>query len=101
MAPISPLFAVKGLARVMDRQRTHGAGLSESEARLVALRQFGPVSVAKEQCRDMRRVNFVADLVKDFAYAFRLLKKCPESRRARTWRFWHGSGALSGSLSGR
>src|SRR5260370_38665336 len=53
------------------------AGMSESEARLLARRQFGPVSFAEEQCRDMRRVSFVADLAKDLAYAFRLLTKSP------------------------
>src|SRR5712692_2457291 len=53
------------------------AGMSEPEARLAARREFGPVSNTQEQCRDMRRVNFVADLVKDLAYAFRLSTKSP------------------------
>jgi hypothetical protein len=33
------------------------AGMSKSEARLAALRQFGSVSVAKEQCRERRTPN--------------------------------------------
>jgi predicted permease len=53
------------------------AGMSESEARLASLRQFGSVSVVEEECRDVRRVNFVADLVRDLSYAFRLMTKSP------------------------
>jgi hypothetical protein len=53
------------------------AGMTESEARLAARQEFGSLEVTKEQCRDMRRVNFVEDLVKDLAYAFRLLTKSP------------------------
>ena len=53
------------------------AGMSEAEARQAARREFGGVDVAKEQCRDTRRVNFIDDLVKDLVYAFRLLRKSP------------------------
>jgi predicted permease len=53
------------------------AGLPENEAGRRARREFGPVELIKEQCRDMRRVNVLDDLVKDLAYAFRLLSKSP------------------------
>jgi len=53
------------------------AGMTESEARLAARREFGSLEVTKEQCRDMRRVNFIEDFVRDLAYAFRLLTKSP------------------------
>ena len=53
------------------------AGMSETEARLTALREFGSIEATKEHCRDMRRVNVVEDLCKDLAYAFRLLMKSP------------------------
>src|ERR1039457_89895 len=52
-------------------------GMSESEARLAARREFGPMDVTKELCRDMRRVHFLEDLMKDLVYAFRVLKRSP------------------------
>ena len=54
-----------------------GAGLSESEARHAATRAFGPVESIKEVCRDMRRVHFVEDLLKDVGYALRVLRRSP------------------------
>src|SRR5579872_1611950 len=53
------------------------AGMSESDARIIARRQFGPVDFTKEQCRDMRRVSLLEDLARDLVYAFRLLMKSP------------------------
>ncbi len=53
------------------------AGMSESESLLAARRDFGPVSVTQEQCRDMRRTNFVEELMRDVTFAFRALKKSP------------------------
>lgn len=52
-------------------------GMSDSEARLLARREFGSVDVTKEECRDTRRVNLLDDLAKDLTYAFRLLRKSP------------------------
>jgi putative ABC transport system permease protein len=53
------------------------AGMSEREARLAARSEFGSVEWTKEQCRDMRRVSLVGDLLQDLAYAVRLLRKSP------------------------
>src|ERR1700687_1531989 len=53
------------------------SGMSESEARLAARREFGPLDITKEHCRDMRRINLLEDLAKDLVYSFRLLKKSP------------------------
>ena len=53
------------------------AGMSESEARLAARREFGSLEVTKEQCREMRRVNLIEDLIRDLTYAFRVLRKSP------------------------
>jgi hypothetical protein len=53
------------------------AGMTESEARLAAEREFGSLEVTKEECRDVRRIKFIEDLVRDLAYAFRLLTKSP------------------------
>jgi predicted permease len=52
-------------------------GLSEIDARTTARRDFGSVESMKEQCRDMRRVTILEDVLKDLAYAFRILKKSP------------------------
>ena len=53
------------------------AGLSERDAAMAARREFGSVEYTKERCRDMRRVSFADDLLKDLVYAVRLLKKSP------------------------
>lgn len=53
------------------------AGMSEFEAREAARREFGPVEVVKEECRDMRGVNLIRDLFKDLAYTRRTLMKSP------------------------
>src|SRR5262249_9854925 len=52
-------------------------GMSLPAAPLAARRAFGPAGLTKEQCRDMRRVNLIDDLIKDIFYTFRLLKKSP------------------------
>src|SRR5437867_9497311 len=53
------------------------AGMTERDAALSARREFGSVEWTKEQCRDMRRVSLVDDLLKDLAYAVRLLLRSP------------------------
>src|SRR5919199_3709244 len=53
------------------------SGMSESDARRAARRDFGSLEGIKEQCRDMRRVTLVQDLFKDLAYAGRLFTKSP------------------------
>ncbi len=53
------------------------AGMTEREALIAARREFGPIALAKEQCRDTRRINFIEDLTRDLAFAFRALRKSP------------------------
>src|SRR5579885_2917620 len=53
------------------------AGMSESEARAAAHREFGPVELTKEKCRDVRRVNLLEDLARDLVYSFRVLRRSP------------------------
>jgi predicted permease len=53
------------------------SGVSESEARHAAARDFGSLVLAKEQCRDKRRTGFLDDFIKDAAFAFRVLAKSP------------------------
>src|SRR2546421_4835859 len=53
------------------------SGMPPEEARRAAQRMIGGVPQYKEECRDMRRVNFVEDLVQDIRYTIRSLAKSP------------------------
>ncbi|MDE3181588.1 MAG: ABC transporter permease, partial [Acidobacteriota bacterium] len=52
-------------------------GMTPEEARYAALRELGGVEQIKEKCRDMRRVNFVQDLIQDIGYGLRQLRRNP------------------------
>ena len=52
-------------------------GMSQDEARSAALRDFGGVERAKEQCRDARGVRMIEELWHDVRYGFRRLCKIP------------------------
>jgi predicted permease len=49
------------------------SGMSESEARVMARRRFGPVEKTKEECRDTRRVNMIDNFTRDVRYALRMI----------------------------
>ncbi|HEX8149758.1 MAG TPA: ABC transporter permease [Pyrinomonadaceae bacterium] len=53
------------------------AGMSPEEARLAALRSFGGVTRAKEECRDARGVRLFEDLWQDVRYGLRTFRKRP------------------------
>jgi predicted permease len=53
------------------------SGLTEAEARQAARRDFGSVEQAKEQCRDMRQVNTVENMLQDARYGLRGLIRNP------------------------
>jgi predicted permease len=53
------------------------AGVAPDEARRSALRTIGGIAQFEEECRDMRRVNFVDDLLRDLRYAARSLLRNP------------------------
>jgi len=63
----------------LDRQIEEliARGLSPKEARYAALRAMGGMEQRKEECRDMRRVSFIEDLVQDLAYGARTLRGRP------------------------
>ena len=50
-------------------------GMSPREARDAALREFGGYQQKKEECRDMRGLNFMENLLRDIAFAIRQLRK--------------------------
>src|SRR5258706_9362324 len=52
-------------------------GLPPEEAHYVAVRAMGGIEQRKEECRDLRRVNFIETLLQDLRYAFRGFGKSP------------------------
>lgn len=52
-------------------------GLSPAEARFAALRAMDGIEQHKEECRDMRRVHYIDDLLRDLRYAGRNLRRSP------------------------
>lgn len=52
-------------------------GMSPGEARRAALRSFGGVERAKEECREARGVRLIEDLWQDLFYGARILRKKP------------------------
>jgi|SRR5579872_706347 len=52
-------------------------GLTPEEARYAALRSMGAIAKSKEESRDMRRVNFIEDLLRDLQYASRSMRRSP------------------------
>ncbi len=53
------------------------AGMSRQEARFAALRGFGGIEQIREECSDMRNVNWLQDFVQDVRYGLRMLRKSP------------------------
>src|SRR5438045_5747633 len=58
-------------------EENSSSGMPPEEARQAARRKIGGIPQYKEWCRDMRRVNFVEDLVQDVRYTIRSLAKSP------------------------
>ncbi|HLJ17133.1 MAG TPA: ABC transporter permease [Bryobacteraceae bacterium] len=52
-------------------------GMTDAEARSMAVREFGPVSQIKEECRETRRVSWIQDLAQDVHYGIRMLRESP------------------------
>ncbi|MGO8791909.1 MAG: ADOP family duplicated permease [Terriglobia bacterium] len=52
-------------------------GMAPDDARYAALRELGGVEQIKEECRDMRRVNHISDLVQDIRFSVRMIAKNP------------------------
>src|ERR1017187_9581255 len=52
-------------------------GMTSAEARYAALRELGGVEQIKEECRDMRRVNYIENFFQDVRYGLRVLRRNP------------------------
>jgi putative ABC transport system permease protein len=48
-------------------------GMTPEEARYAALRALGGLDQIKEECRDMRQVNYIENLIRDLRYGLRML----------------------------
>jgi putative ABC transport system permease protein len=53
------------------------SGVAPEEARRLALLEMGAITQFQEECRDMRRVNYIDDLLRDLRYAGRNLRRNP------------------------
>ena len=61
-----------------ERTRANiAAGMPAEDARFSAMKDFGSVSLAKEECRDARRTRFFENTYQDFRYGLRGLLKKP------------------------
>jgi putative ABC transport system permease protein len=58
-------------------QEKIAAGMSPHEARRAAMLEFGALESVKEECKDMRRVNLISDLIRDTKFSARMLRKNP------------------------
>jgi predicted permease len=52
-------------------------GMTPEEARYAALRELGGVEQIKEECRDMRRMNWIENSIQDLRYGLRRLARNP------------------------
>ena len=52
-------------------------GMPAKEARYAALCELGGVEQIKEECRDMRRVNYIENFLQDVRYGLRVLARSP------------------------
>jgi predicted permease len=63
------------LERLIEEQAAKGMTLEE--ARYAALRELGGMEQIKEECRDMRRVNWLENILQDVRYGLRQLRRGP------------------------
>jgi putative ABC transport system permease protein len=63
----------------IERQIEEGMarGMTPGAARYAALCAMGGVEQRKEECRDLRRVRWIEELIKDLRYGLRTLRKSP------------------------
>ncbi len=63
------------LQRQIEENIAHGLTLEQAQA--AACRALSGLEQRKEECRDMRKVRLMEDLMKDTRYAVRMLRRSP------------------------
>ncbi|HEV2352329.1 MAG TPA: ABC transporter permease [Terriglobia bacterium] len=63
------------LEKLINEKASEGMGAEE--ARYAALREMGGEDQIKEECRDMRRVNYIENFMQDVRYGLRQLRRNP------------------------
>jgi predicted permease len=58
-------------------EENRARGTTDTEAYHAALRKLGNLTQIQEECRDMRRTNYIEDFLQDFRYACRTLVNNP------------------------
>jgi predicted permease len=86
-ARVRALFRREAMDRELDEElRYHverkteeniARGMSPAEGRREALMEAGGIDQAKENCRDVRGVSWIQDLIQDLRYGLRTLRKSP------------------------
>jgi predicted permease len=66
-----------GLHFDLQVEQNIAAGMDPIEARYAALREFGPVTLHKDHCRDARRTGMIEGFWEDARYAVRNLRRDP------------------------
>lgn len=61
------------LEKLIEEQAAKG--MTPEEARYAALRELGGVGQIKEECRDMRQVNYIENFLQDVRYGLRQLRR--------------------------
>ncbi|WP_321475943.1 ABC transporter permease [uncultured Paludibaculum sp.] len=87
-------YHLEALADSFERQ-----GFSPAEAMLRARREFGGVEQYKEQCRDERRWQPLAQLMQDLTFGVRMMRKAPAVTSAAVLSLALGIGATTAILT--
>jgi predicted permease len=58
-------------------QEKIGAGMSPQEARRTTMIEFGAFESIREECKDMRKINFISNFIRDTKFGARMLRKNP------------------------